>query len=615
VADLDDALEPLRTGAYSRAELMLRELGADKPKAGPQLKGLWAVALLAERSFGAGVRALIETTARYPNRHVSVMRRFLHFTGPLEALLPPDALLEIRLRLGDYYLRREEPQEAADWLRAALAIAPDDPWAIYLDANCRFALRREERAIADMERAAANAEQEPKKAFLVGGGVAALWHRIGLAHGKLRRLDEAAECLERAVRLAPENPYQRFWLGDVLFRAGRYHEAIGHLATVGRDAENYAAAARLHAVCLFMLDQPESALALLSELVAIDPLDAATFRELGRIHLAAGNTDAAEVAIARAFRTAPDLPGLKSLITDLEVRMGRLMDGDAGLPEITSFAMPAEFAPKPDDPRLLEVPGLRAAFAVHLRIMSTIMLREMLGRYSHSALGYLWAIVQPLIYVATLDAVYILAGRTVPLGTSREAFLVTGIVPLVCFYMNVQSAASRAVGSNLNLLYFREVTPLVLILANVLLEYLTGLTVFALIVGVLFAVGITTEINEPLTVLAALTLLSVLGMVVGTMFGLGELALPSLKLLNSAVNRLAFFMSGALYYANELPERIRTYALLNPLLHLIEFVRDGFFTTYHSRYAEWRYPLTFVICGILVMLTIERAGRRFIVAP
>jgi capsular polysaccharide transport system permease protein len=121
-------------------------------------------------------------------------------------------------------------------------------------------------------------------------------------------------------------------------------------------------------------------------------------------------------------------------------------------------------------------------------------------------------------------------------------------------------------------------------------------------------------IEDPLTILFALFGISLFGMIIGALFGLGRLAFPALQLAETVVHRMMFFFSGALFYANLVPARERAWALYNPLLHLIEFVRDGIFKNYHSRYADWPYPWTVIILGVGLMVLVISATRRYVAA-
>jgi capsular polysaccharide transport system permease protein len=560
------------------------------------------------------MEAIAAVCDREPNRVEPMYQKVLLAIGPLDAWLPAAAAQEVRLRVGDYFVREEKADEAMPWLTAARIAAPDDPLAIYLDANCRFALYGEHRAVAEMEEILEPAAADAERAYFIAGGTAALWYRLGIAHERMKSFDRAVEFLKAAVQLDPRHDSQRILLGDVLIRLDRFDEAIAELSAIDRSSEGYRFAARLHAVALFRLGATDAALALLEEVADLDPLGAATFLEMARVYLALGDIEHAELALARAFRTNPELPGLKSAIITLERQLGRHMDPDAGFPPPDSFVIPERFAPRPDDPALGEVPSLRRAIASHLRVLYALILRDLLDKHSHSGMGYLWAFAQPLTYTISLDLVYSIVGHQAPLGTSNFAYLAAGIVPFFSFYIQMQSAAVEAVHSNLNLLYFREVTPLVLIVANAVRQYLTSLVFYVLICAAIAAFDSSVQLSDPLTMLAAVTCISLFAVCVGTILGLGKLVMPWVQIFEVIIFRVMFFFSGALYYANLMPPQLRRAALINPLFHLLEKVRDGFFGSYHSHYANWHYPLEWIIVGVFIVMILMHSTRRYVVA-
>lgn len=616
----DDVAEALHSGNYELACKLLAESGADKPNAGPGRQLLLGLTLLLGRRMHECVDVLQRVCARSRQQGepaYSVVRRMV---GPLETIFPSRGTQEINLRLGDYFLRQQEPHEAMPWLSEALTAAPDDPIAIYLEANCRFALYGERQAVRDMEAVLEDAANDRDRAYFIGGRTAAFWFRLGVVYEEMRELERAAQCLTKAAELsdpadaASWNAAASLILGDILVRLGNYDQALAALEAIPRDAENFRYAIRLRAVVLFQKGALDEALALLNEAAEIDPLGAINFLEMGRIRLALGELEAAEIALARAFRTNPELAGLSSAIVELETRLGRHLDADAGLPVVTDFAIPEEFAPRPEDPGLLEKPSFRAACANFWRVMHALIIRDILALYSETGMGYLWALAQPVVFTMTLAAVFIISGHPAPLGTSVIAYLAAGIVPYISFYVRLEQAASAAVRGNLTLLYFRQVTPFTLIAAAFVREYLTSLVAFVVIVGAIAMYDKSIEIRDPLQILMALTCIGLLGSVIGTLLGLGSLAIPSLALAEVVVARVMFFFSGALYYANLLPARMREYALLNPLLHLIEFVRGGLFTFYDPHFANWHYPLEFIGVGIALVVVVLYSTRRYVVA-
>jgi capsular polysaccharide transport system permease protein len=615
MSGIDEAIAALQAGAYQQADEILVGLGADKPGAAVRARAFWAITQVLRLNFNEeAVDAVLEVARRAPNRTDPIYDKVVLITGPLDEVLPPEGAQEVRLRIGDYFLREEKAEEATPWLEAALAAAPADPIAIYLEANCRFALYGERQAVRDMEGVLHRAAADTYRAYYVGGQTAGFWYRLGLIHERLKNLEEAAEYLAEAVALDPDQETPRILLGDILIRLGRFDEAISLLEPIPQYADGYRYAARLRAVALYRIGRVEEALALLQEVAEIDPLGAINFLEMGRIYLARGEIELAETALARAFRTNPELSGLRAAIVALERELDRHMDPDAGLPLATEFAIPEEFAAQPDDPALAERADFKSAWTNYVRVMRALIVRDILALYAHSGMGYLWALAQPLAYIATLWAVFMLAGRSAPLGTSIVAYLAAGIVPFVSFYVRIEVSVSSAVRSNVNLLYFRQVTPFVLITAAFLREYLTSMFVFIVITAAIAMYDPAVEIHDPLLILAAVTCMSLIAAIVGTLFGLGQLAMPSLLLAETVLSRVMFFFSGALYYANLIPKQMREWALLNPLLHLIEFVRDGFFTIYQSRYANWHYPLEFIAVGLALVMVLLYSTRRYVVA-
>jgi ABC-type polysaccharide/polyol phosphate export permease/tetratricopeptide (TPR) repeat protein len=621
VSEADDAIEALGVGQYQRAIEILGALGAAKPNAGARLRLLWALAQLMGRNMNECVRVFLEVCERGMKGGEPAHQQLRRLVGPLESVFPPLGAQEIRLRLGDYFLRRQKPDEAIQWLQDARFAQPDDPLAIYLEAGCRFALHGDRQALREMEEIVDQAAADLDRAYFIGGRTAALWFRLGVAHDRLKNLERAARYLGKAVELsqsvewAAENATARLLLGDVLIRLDRFEEALAELTAIPRDAHNYRYAIRLRAVALFQTGDTETALALLHEVAEIDPLGASTFLELGRIYLAIGDTLEAEIALARAFRTDPDLSELKPAIIALERVLGRTMDSDAGLPPADEFDIPEEFVLRLDDAALNQRASVRAGAASYFRVLRTLMLRDILNQQRQTGIGYLGTIVEPLVLILALDLAYHFETRQPAHGVSIEAFLTADIGTYYFFFVHMIGAVSTSVIGNANLFYFREVTPLVVIAATALRQFLTGLVAFSLMVVGLSIYENSLQVSDPLLLFAALAGIAALATIAGVCFGCGELVIPSLRFVDVFFRRLMLFCSGVFFFANDLHPQLRGWMMLNPLVHYFEFVKDYMFVSYHSRYAVWSYPLPFIFVGVFLIVVFERATRRYLVTP
>jgi capsular polysaccharide transport system permease protein len=214
-----------------------------------------------------------------------------------------------------------------------------------------------------------------------------------------------------------------------------------------------------------------------------------------------------------------------------------------------------------------------------------------------------------MLWVATFGAIYYVVGRMAPPGMGAISFLTTGFVPFFLF----RETCGRnvvAVSSNVGLLFYPQIRPLDLAIARTLLEFATYLVVFVILMALAGVLEGHFAFDNPLQVLTALIIASVLGA------GLGMIVC-SLSVYSNTVERLfgpltrpLFWISGLFFSVNSLPTKARNALLYNPVLHIIELVRDGCFAGYHTHYVSAWYPGVWAFVLLFFGLTLERAARR-----
>ncbi len=96
---------------------------------------------------------------------------------------------------------------------------------------------------------------------------------------------------------------------------------------------------------------------------------------------------------------------------------------------------------------------LRHALRVQGRVIHALILREALGKYGKSKLGYLWALLEPVLQVLMLVLIFSALGRQSPVGGDLAVFFTTGIVPWL-IYSSLSSRLSGALGANQALLAY-----------------------------------------------------------------------------------------------------------------------------------------------------------------
>lgn len=253
---------------------------------------------------------------------------------------------------------------------------------------------------------------------------------------------------------------------------------------------------------------------------------------------------------------------------------------------------------------------LARGLAVQSQVIYALILRETRTRFGRHHLGYVWALLEPLMIIGIFGALMTFGLRhSVPPGMTMLSFLATGFIPYH-FFTSVRSRVTGAARANRGLLYYPRVTPIDLIVARLLLEIATHLCVFLCVLTIDAVWYQHFSLDSIPTLLLGLALAAALGGGLGmTMSGLVAI-FPSLDMLQGPLFRPLLFISGAWFTLNEISPQVRAVLVYNPVIHCTELVRDGWFRSYDARYADPWYAGSWAVILIFIGLTLERATRR-----
>jgi len=248
------------------------------------------------------------------------------------------------------------------------------------------------------------------------------------------------------------------------------------------------------------------------------------------------------------------------------------------------------------------------ALMCQVRVVGALILREMRVRFGRSQLGYLWAVAEPLAYVAAFSAMFHYLDRHPPFGSSMALFFATGILPFQLF-RNLGTQLAGAFSANQALLTYPIVQPIDTIVSRAILEAATSLFIILVVLSAFVISGSAPMPANIMRLFEALALLSLLG------FGFGLASAVIITRINAwqNVTRLIMapmlFMSGVFYSLDTLPMQARAIVVWNPVIHGVEMFRDGYYSNYRADEVASLYLL---VCGLLltfVALTIERTIR------
>lgn len=236
---------------------------------------------------------------------------------------------------------------------------------------------------------------------------------------------------------------------------------------------------------------------------------------------------------------------------------------------------------------LLEV----SAWTTNRRVISALLLRELLTRYGRNNIGFLWLFVEPMLFISFItliwSAIRTISGSNIPI----VAFALTGYSSMLLW----RGMPSRCIGAheaNLSLLYHRQVTIVDVNFARILLEFMAVTTSFVALGIAFYAMEWLPGPEDALQVLWGWLLLAWFGAGLGLTIGGLAQKFNFVRNLWPPFSYILIVLSGVAFIADALPPDIRAIALWLPQLNALEFLRDGWFGTLFQ--AHYDIPYTVV---------------------
>ncbi len=249
------------------------------------------------------------------------------------------------------------------------------------------------------------------------------------------------------------------------------------------------------------------------------------------------------------------------------------------------------------------------ALNVQGRVISALILRETRSRYGDSKLGFFWALFEPFAHIAVFMAIFSAMGRGVPIGDSMAVFILTGIIPWLLFN-NIVTGIMGGVEGNQSLLGYPQVMPIDITLSRIALEFSTLVIVFLFFLILAINFGFSINIDDSLMMFSSVGILIILASGIGMINAAIKLYYPSYGTIYSAFSRPFYFMSGIFYTADFLSPDVLNLIDFNPILHVVEWFRSGFYTSFDSHFYDVEYVVSVSLAFFIIGLMAERLTRK-----
>lgn len=244
----------------------------------------------------------------------------------------------------------------------------------------------------------------------------------------------------------------------------------------------------------------------------------------------------------------------------------------------------------------------------HASIVGALIRREIQSRFGQNSLGYAWTYVVPLLWIGGTYFFFTFFGRKSPVYTDLITFIISGLIPFLAFRLVIGSMG-RVNGMVRGLLIFPAVTRNHAAVAMAIVELANAFIVFAMVALLNLALFGNGELDNALQFAGGVALCWGLGAAYGYFFSTLAQIDVTFQHISGPLLRPAIFLSGIFFVANELPEMMLSIFAVNPILHAVEFARDGMLFHYESRVADPLYVM-FWIAGIFAAAFAVRLARR-----
>lgn len=229
-------------------------------------------------------------------------------------------------------------------------------------------------------------------------------------------------------------------------------------------------------------------------------------------------------------------------------------------------------------------PPLSRSFSIQCRVIWALFLRETLTRFGRHNIGVLWLFGEPMLFTLGITAIWTLTKLSHSSQIPIIAFAVTGY-STVLVWRNMPNRLDKAVEVHLGLMHHRNVRPIDIYLARLMLE-IGGVTTSFVVLAVVFsALGWMALPEDVLKVLWGWFLMvwfgSALAINVGALSERSEL----FERLWHPFTYIMIGFSGLGFLVDAMPRPAQEYLLLVPMVNCAELIRDGYFgSLFHAHY-------------------------------
>ncbi len=261
------------------------------------------------------------------------------------------------------------------------------------------------------------------------------------------------------------------------------------------------------------------------------------------------------------------------------------------------------------------IPTVRSSLQITFAVWRAMFLREALDRLFEARGAWLWLVVEPIIWILLHVFAYLYLKQT-SIGGMHVCFWTTAGFTAFLLWRRTYIQAMYAVDCNKAYFAYRQVKPfdaafvrgflelfLIALIATIVFS-LTALPGYSILPGLIKQQFFPAD---PLLVMLALAGLWIFGLGVGMILSVIMSFVPEVHHVNNIIYLPLYVMSGPMYPVAAIPFPYRNFWLINPVVHGVEIVRQGFLPSYHTdSEISLTYLYTFALVSVFLGLALYR---------
>lgn len=256
---------------------------------------------------------------------------------------------------------------------------------------------------------------------------------------------------------------------------------------------------------------------------------------------------------------------------------------------------------------------LASPFAISAAAITAILLRDIRLRAGRYYTGFLMLLLMPLAHLLAIVIIYEVMGRVAPVGTDQVVYFGLSILPFVILIYSSRQIVS-ALSQNAPLLYFNRVKVFDIIIARGILESVSSIAVFAMLLCILSLYSDDFAPRDWPGVVFAVASAIYLSFSIGVPNALIARVVPMWYYVFALSAPVFWIASGIFFFPSAIPDPYDKWIALNPLLQCVEWIRYSYYEDYPDKLLNIPYLFTFATASLAISLIAERLARRMLLS-